>query len=56
MKNEGADQAATLFGYIEKIEVVNGEFGFVTEVMTEREFADKADLLPEMITRIRIEA
>ena len=55
MKNEGADQAATLFGYIEKIEVVDGEFGFVTEVMTEREFASKAEQLPEMITRIRVE-
>ena len=55
VKNEGADQAATLFGYIEKIEVVDGEFGFVTEVMTEREFASKAERLPEMITRIRVE-
>lgn len=55
VKNEGADRAATLFGYIEKIEVVDGEFGFVTEVMTEREFADKAAQLSEMITRIRVE-
>lgn len=55
VKNEGADKAASLFGYIEKIEVVDGEFGFVTEVMTEREFADRAANLPEMITRIRVE-
>ena len=55
VKNEGADQAAALFGYIEKIEVVDGEFGFVTEVMTEREFAFKAEQLPQMITRIRVE-
>lgn len=55
VKNEGADRAATLFGYIEKIEVIDGEFGFVTEVMTEREFADKAAQLSEMITRIRVE-
>lgn len=55
VKNEGADQAAALFGYIEKIEVVEGEFGFVTETMTEREFAAKAEQLPELITRIRVE-
>ena len=55
VKNEGADRAASLFGYIEKIEIVDGEFGFVTEVMTEREFAFKVEQLPEMITRIRIE-
>lgn len=55
VKNEGADKAASLFGYIEKIEVVDGEFGFVTEVMTEREFAFKVEQLPEMITRIRVE-
>ena len=55
VKNEGADRAASLFGYIEKIEVVDGEFGFVTEVMTEREFASKVEQLPEMITRIRVE-
>ena len=55
VKNEGADRAASLFGFIEKIEVVEGEFGFVTEVMTEREFASKVEQLPEMITRIRVE-
>ena len=55
VKNEGADRAASIFGYIEKIEVVDGEFGFVTEVMTEREFASKVEQLPEMITRIRVE-
>ena len=55
VKYEGADTAAALFGYIEKIEVVEGEFGFVTEVMTEREFAAKTANLPEMISRIRVE-
>lgn len=55
VKNEGADKAASLFGYIEKIEVVDGEFGFVTEVMTERDFASRVEQLPEMITRIRVE-
>lgn len=55
VKAEGADKAASIFGYIEKIEVVDGEFGFITEVMTEREFASKVEQLPEMITRIRVE-
>ena len=55
VKNEGADRAASLFGYIEKMVVTDGEFGFVTEVMTEKEFASKAEQLPEMITRIRVE-
>ena len=55
VKEEGADKAAALFGYIDKIQVVEGEFGFVTEVMTEKEFADKVEQLPEMITRIRVE-
>ena len=55
VKKEGADTAANLFGDFEKIEVIDGEFGFVTEVMTEREFAEKSAKLPEMITRIRVE-
>ena len=38
-----------------KFQIMDGEFGFVTEVMTERAFADKAEQLPEMITRIRVE-
>lgn len=55
VNNEGMDKAAELFGTFEKVEVVDGEFGFVTEVMTEREFAAKAEKLPEMISRIRVE-
>lgn len=55
VKEEGADKATNLFGNFEKVEVMEGEFGFVTGVMTEREFADKASQLPEMITRIRVE-
>ena len=55
VNNEGMDKAAELFGTMEKVEVVDGEFGFVTEVMTEREFAVKAEKLPEMISRIRVE-
>ena len=55
VRNEGADRAASLFGYLEKIEVEAGEFGFVTEVMTEKEFSEKTEQLPEMISRIRVE-
>ena len=55
VKKEGVDTAANLFGDFEKIEVIDGEFGFVTEVMTEREFAEKSAKLPEMISRIRVE-
>lgn len=56
VQNSGEAQAEALFGAKEKIRVAEGEFGFVTEVMTEKEFAEKADKLPEMITRIRMEA
>ena len=40
-----------LFGEVEKIEAdgVNGEFGFVTPVMTEKEFAAKTLELPGFI-------
>ena len=55
VKEEGAAKVAELFGDVEKIQIMDGEFGFVTEVMTERAFADKAEQLPEMITRIRVE-
>lgn len=55
VKEEGAGKVAELFGDVEKIRILEGEFGFVTEVMTEREFAEKAEALPEMITRIRVE-
>ena len=55
VKEEGAKKVEELFGNVEKIQVLDGEFGFVTEVMTEREFANKAEQLPEMITRIRVE-
>ena len=48
-------KVAELFGDVEKIQIMDGEFGFVTEVMSEREFAQKAEQLPEMITRIRVE-
>lgn len=55
VKKEGTGKAEALFGNLNKIQVTEDEFGFITEVMTEREFAKKAKELPEMITRIRVE-
>ena len=55
VKAEGADKAAELFKMTEKLEIMEGEIAFVTEVMTEKEFEEKAAALPEMITRIRVE-
>ena len=55
VKEEGDGKVTELFGDVEKIRILDGEFGFVTEVMSEREFAEKAEALPEMITRIRVE-
>lgn len=55
VKNEGANKAAQIFNFTQKLEIVDGEFGFVTEIMTEKEFEEKAKKLPEMIARIRVE-
>lgn len=55
VREEGKEQAEALFGKFDMIRVTEGEFGLVTECMTEREFAKKAEMLPEMITRIRVE-
>ena len=49
------DKAKTLFGFSDIIEVMEDEFGFLTQVMTEAEFKEKAGKLPEMIDRIRVE-
>lgn len=51
---EGA-AAAELFGVNEfiTVEELPGEFAFITKVMPEGEFAEKAEKLPGMITRIR---
>ena len=47
-----------LFGIAEFIGVPGreGEFGFVTELMSERTFDEKAAALPEILGRIRIRA
>ncbi|MBQ9990016.1 MAG: homoserine dehydrogenase [Lachnospiraceae bacterium] len=54
-KMEGLDRAKELFSVSEIMEVIDGEFGFITEIMTEAEFKEKADAFPEMISRIRVE-
>ena len=45
------------FGAIEIVTLEGNvtEFAFVTEVMSEKEFASRVEQLPEMITRIRVE-
>ncbi len=42
-------------GKVVKVSSLQNEFGFVTEVMTEKAFKDKAEKLGAMISRIRIE-
>lgn len=49
-------EAERLFGQVEYVDAgVAGEFGFVTGVLTEKEFADKAASLDGFISRIRVE-
>lgn len=52
---EEKNKALDLFPGSETIEVMEGETGFITPAMTEKEFADKAKELSQLITRIRIE-
>ena len=48
------EKIESLFGKVRFVEAgLEGEFAFITEVMTEGGFAAKAEKLPEMITRIR---
>ena len=58
VKGEPSDLAAveSVFGKVEPVTVegINGEFGFVTEAMSEREFAQAAEKI-DMIYRIRID-
>lgn len=47
------DQVRELFGDVDFVQVKDGEFGFVTPMMKEKDFDDKAAGLKGMITRIR---
>lgn len=55
----GADkvsEAETVFGKVETVDAgIAGEMGFVTEVMSEAEFAEKAEKLDGILNRIRME-
>ena len=52
--SEKESEALALFGGVSVIEAgVSGEFAFVTDEMTEKEFQDKADKL-EIISRLRL--
>ena len=48
---------AAVFGPVEPVtlEGLGGEFGFVTDVMTEREYKEKASKLDGIMHMIRIE-
>lgn len=49
------EKAAELFGGIQKIDAgIEGEAGFITPSLTEKEFAEKAKELTSLITRIRV--
>lgn len=51
------DKLTELFGDVQLIDAgIDGECGFVTPIMKEREFAKKAAKLSSQITRIRIQA
>ncbi len=51
------DKLTELFGNVQMIDAgIDGECGFVTPIMKEREFAEKAAKLSAQITRIRIQA
>ena len=49
-------EAESLFGAIETVDAgLDGEFGFVTPSITEKEFAEKSAALSGFISRIRVE-
>ncbi|MDO5521940.1 MAG: homoserine dehydrogenase [bacterium] len=49
------EQVAALFGKVEEVNAnKKDEYGFITELMTEKEFADKALKLKGMLSRIRV--
>ena len=53
---EEREKVESLFGPVEYVEAwLAGEFGFVAGVLSEKEFAERAEKLDGMITRIRME-
>jgi homoserine dehydrogenase len=54
VKNEtGIDQIEKIFGNVEIIDELEGEYGFVTALMKESEMEEKLADLNGVITRIR---
>lgn len=55
--SEKLEQIEEVFGNVAVVEAgVTGEFGFVTEQMSEGEFDTRAEKLPGMVSRIRVRA
>lgn len=53
---ESRELVENAFGPVKYVEAgLDGEFGFVTEILSEKEFSDRAGRLSGMITRIRLE-
>lgn len=49
-------QVSSLFGAVEKVDAgIEGEYGFVTDILTEKEFSDKISVLNGFISRLRVE-
>lgn len=54
--SEGREKVENVFGPVDYVEAgLAGEFGFVTGVLSEKEFSDRAEKLDGIITRIRME-
>ncbi len=55
VKAEEKETVQTVFGTVEQVDAgKNDEYGFITELMTEKEFAEKAEALKGMLSRIRL--
>ena len=56
MANDKLETVKSIFGNVEIIRIADAEdeFGFVTEVMTEKEFAVKTASVGEVLNRIRL--
>lgn len=55
VKAEERDAANALFGKVEEVNAgKKDEYGFITDLMTEKEFADKAQQLKGVLSRIRV--
>lgn len=55
--NASKEEAETVFGNVEYVDAgIDGEIGFITEKISEKDFEEKADKLGKVISRIRVEA